>query len=127
MNMVALAAAAAVTITAAPPPPDVAKCADDLDSAGRIVCDFNQPATTGPDPKVVQSSFLLPATGRFTDLNIDYFRNGVKVFDIATYGVKYVPEGEARVRVVISIRDAKRKTKNYQYRIAGKLYVLPEP
>lgn len=107
-------------------PPAVAVCAEALDENGYIVCSFDQPMFMGADIHVLYANFELPGRGSYADVNIDYFRNRKRVFDVAVYAVKFVPDSSAgHVRLSFTVRDMKRNVAKHKYRIVGKLYLQP--
>lgn len=122
--LLGLAGAAQAKSGAEPPP--LAACAETPDENGYIVCSFDQPMFMGADIHVLYANFELPGLGRYADVNLDYFRNGKKVFDVAVYAVKFLPDSSAdHVRLSFTVRDMKRNVTKHKYRIAGKLYLQP--
>ncbi len=107
-------------------PPASADCAEAPDENGYIVCPFDQPMFMGADIHVLYANFELPGEGSYADVNLDYFRNRKKAFDVAVYAVKFVPDSSAgHVRLSFTARDMKRNVTKHKYRIVGKLYLQP--
>lgn len=75
---------------------------------------------------MVQANFTLPGLGEYRDINMDFYRNGERVFDMSTYGVTFVREGD-HVRLKVSTWDRKNKHGKFDHRVVGKLYLQPDP
>lgn len=114
----------------------VADCPSDCDGAisckqpdeengGRIVCAFAAEMVAGTANEVVQASLVLPAIGAFTDINMDFCRDGRRVFDMSTYGVKFV-RGENDARLVITTRDEMNAGGDHDHAVSGKVYLIPD-
>ena len=122
--MVAIMALASVGASAQT---DVATCdPGTIDSNGNFACDFNMPMVEATTPLIVHANFTLPGLGEYRDINMDFYRNGEKIFDMSTYGVTFVREGD-HVRLKISTWDRKNRNGKFSHRVAGKLYLQPDP
>lgn len=114
--------------TAAAAQEDVVSCQpDQLDSTtGAFPCGFNVAMSETTSNTIVQANFELPALGTYYEISMDFYRNGAKVFDMSTYAVTWLREGD-HVRLKISTWDRKNRRGKFDHRVEGILMLKPDP
>lgn len=126
MNITLLASLAflAFAATAASAQTDTALCDPTIINInGHLVCNFDMALVEASAPEVLQSNFTLNGLGEYRDINMGFLRDGKRVFDISTFGVTFVREGD-HVRLKISVRDQRnKKPGQHDDRVIGQLFL----
>jgi hypothetical protein len=76
------------------------------------------------DNRIVVANFVVPVSGHFRGIEMDFERNGRKTFRMQTYDITVVPEGTGtRVKITTWDRNV-RDVARFRYRVYGNVYLL---